>query len=114
MIYRYTQLTSLNFIRVPKDQKGPLDTFWNIRNSDGYILNNDGSKTACVHQWDRFYGELQPWLDITYMKIPGAKNETERYWKDFAIREKRKMEKLKREEEKAAKKLKAKKGNRGK
>jgi hypothetical protein len=49
--------------RVPKDQKGPLDSFWKIRDADGYILNNDGTRSACVHQWDRFYAELYRWLD---------------------------------------------------
>jgi hypothetical protein len=50
---------------VPKDQKGPLDTFWKIRDSEGFILNNDGSRSSCVHQWDRFYAELYRWLDKT-------------------------------------------------
>ena len=35
--------------------QGPLDTFWKIRDKEGYILNNDGTKSACVHQWDRWF-----------------------------------------------------------
>jgi hypothetical protein len=54
---------AMNGFRVPKDQRGPLDTFWKIRDSQGFVLNNDGSKSACVHQWDRFYSELQPFID---------------------------------------------------
>lgn len=56
-------LFSSYFCRVPKDQKGPLDTFWKIRDSEGYILNNDGTRSSCIHQWDRFYAELHKWLD---------------------------------------------------
>ena len=54
---------AMNGKRVPKNMKGPLDTFWKIRDTEGYILNNDGSKSACVHQWDRFYSELYGFLD---------------------------------------------------
>lgn len=42
------------FGRVPRELKGPLDTFWHIRNKEGYILNNDGQRSVCVHQWDRY------------------------------------------------------------
>jgi hypothetical protein len=28
--------------------KGPLDTFWKIRVSDGFVLDNDGSRSFCV------------------------------------------------------------------
>ncbi len=51
------------FYRVPKDQKGPLDTFWKIRDKEGYILNNDGTRSACIHQWDRWYSELRKFVD---------------------------------------------------
>jgi len=54
---------AMNGFRVPKHMKGPLDTFWKIRDSEGYILNNDGTRSACVHQWDRFYNEIARWLD---------------------------------------------------
>lgn len=67
---------AMNGFRVPEDQKGRLDTFWRIKDSEGYILNNDGTRSACVHQWDRFYGEVQHWLDITFMQIKGAVNES--------------------------------------
>ncbi len=53
-------------IRVPKEKKGPLDTFWKIRDSEGYILNYDKTRSACVHQWDRFHDELYPWLRKTF------------------------------------------------
>ena len=49
--------------RVPKEKKGPLDKFWKIRDSEGFILNNDGTRSAVVHQWDRFYDEIVPFLD---------------------------------------------------
>ena len=49
--------------RVPAHMKGPLDTFWKIRDKEGFILNNDGTRSACVHQWDRFYSEIAGWLD---------------------------------------------------
>ena len=56
---------AMNGHRVPKDQKGPLDTFWKARDSDGYIINRDGSRSACVHQWDRWYKDLNRWVDST-------------------------------------------------
>lgn len=49
---------ALNGFRVPAEMKGPLDTHWKIRNKDGFILNNDKSISACVHQWDRWRDEL--------------------------------------------------------
>ena len=49
--------------RVPKHMKGPLDTFWKIRDKDGYILNNDGTKSYTVHQWDRWFSELRKFVD---------------------------------------------------
>ena len=54
---------ALNGFRVPKDKKGPLGSFWKMRDEVGYVLNNDKSKSACVHQWDRFYDELAPFVD---------------------------------------------------
>ena len=56
---------AMNGFRVPENMKGPLDTFWKIRDAEGYILNNDGTKSPCVHQWDRFAKELLRWLDKT-------------------------------------------------
>jgi hypothetical protein len=50
--------------RVPAHMKGPLDTFWKIRNDEGYVLNNDGTLSSCVHQWDRFYDELHAFIDV--------------------------------------------------
>ena len=43
--------------------KGPLDTHWKIRDKQGYILNNDGTKSVCVHQWDRWETELIDFVD---------------------------------------------------
>jgi len=57
---------AMNGKRVPSDQKGPLDTFWHARDAEGYIINNDGSRSACVHQWDRWYKDLWKWLDTQY------------------------------------------------
>lgn len=48
---------------MPKDQKGPLDTFWKIRDKEGFVLNYDGSRSACVHQWDRWFDELAKFID---------------------------------------------------
>ncbi len=57
---------ALNGFRVPKHMKGPLDTFWKIRDSEGFILNYDGTRSACVHQWDRFWSEIIPFLKKTF------------------------------------------------
>jgi len=76
---------AMNGFRVPQDQKGPLDTFWKIKDSEGYLLNNDGTRSACVHQWDRFFLEIQPWLDLTFLQIKGARNET-RIWERDQIK----------------------------
>ncbi len=56
---------ALNGHRVPKDMKGPLDSHWHARDKDGWIINYDGSRSACVHQWDRWYGDLVGWIDKT-------------------------------------------------
>jgi len=54
---------ALNGFRVPKEMKGPLDTHWKIRDKEGYVLNYDGTKSACVHQWDRWHDELHAFVD---------------------------------------------------
>jgi hypothetical protein len=54
---------ALNGHRLESHQKGPLDTFWKIRDKDGFILNNDGTRSACVHQWDRFEDELVDFVE---------------------------------------------------
>jgi len=54
---------AMNGFRVPADQKGPLDTFWKIRDNDGFVLNYDGTRSLCVHQWDRFADELTKFVD---------------------------------------------------
>eukprot|EP00428_Durinskia_dybowskii_P064414 CAMPEP_0170380422 /NCGR_PEP_ID=MMETSP0117_2-20130122/13873_1 /TAXON_ID=400756 /ORGANISM="Durinskia baltica, Strain CSIRO CS-38" /LENGTH=430 /DNA_ID=CAMNT_0010635937 /DNA_START=81 /DNA_END=1373 /DNA_ORIENTATION=+ len=54
---------AMNGFRVPKEKKGPLDTFWKIRDKEGYVLNYDGTRSACVHQWDRWFDELQKFID---------------------------------------------------
>ena len=59
---------ALNGFRVPAHMKGPLDTHWKIRSADGFIRNNDGSISACVHQWDRWHDELH---DFVQTKIKG-------------------------------------------
>ena len=51
------------YCRVPKEMKGPLDTHWKIRDKEGYVLNYDGTKSACVHQWDRWHDELHAFVD---------------------------------------------------
>lgn len=58
---------ALNGYRVPKEMKGPLDTHWKIRNSEGFITNNDGTVSACVHQWDRWSEELTPFVHSKIM-----------------------------------------------
>ena len=54
---------ALCLCRVPAHMKGPLDTFWKIRDVEGFVLNNDGTRSACVHQWDRFHDELVRFID---------------------------------------------------
>jgi hypothetical protein len=56
---------ALNGHRVPKDMKGPLDTHWHARDKDGWIINYDGTRSACIHQWDRWYQDLVGWIDKT-------------------------------------------------
>ena len=43
--------------------KGTLKDFWKIRDAEGFILNYDGSRSACVHQWDRWYSEQKKFMD---------------------------------------------------
>lgn len=61
---------ALNGHRVPKEMKGPLHTHWKAReepppNGEGYIINYDGTRSVCVHQWDRWYADLAGWVDKT-------------------------------------------------
>lgn len=51
------------YVRVPKEKKGPLDTFWKARDKEGYVINYDGERSACVHQWDRWHDELVDFID---------------------------------------------------
>jgi hypothetical protein len=57
-LFRYLPLQ-----RVPKDKKGPLDTFWKARDKEGFVINKDGTRSACVHQWDRWHDELAHFVD---------------------------------------------------
>lgn len=54
---------AMNGFRVPDHMKGPLDTFWHARDKDGYVINYDGTRSACVHQWDRWDHELAHFVD---------------------------------------------------
>ena len=54
---------AMNGFRVPAHMKGPLDTHWKIRDSDGYLLDYNGERSAVVHQWDRFYKEVVRFVD---------------------------------------------------
>lgn len=65
---------AMNGYRVPKEKKGPLDTFWKIRDEEGFIMNYDGTRSACVHQWDRWHSEVAPFLDrkLVKRKVGGA------------------------------------------
>jgi len=54
---------AMNGFRVPKEKKGPLDTFWKIKDAEGYIHDYDGGLSPVVHQWDRFYGECVKHID---------------------------------------------------
>lgn len=54
---------AMNGYRVPKEKKGPLDTFWKARDGEGYVINKDGTRSACVHQWDRWHDELVRFID---------------------------------------------------
>ena len=65
---------AMNGKRVPKDKKGTLKDFWKIIDNEGYVLNNDGTRSACVHQWDRFYSEMKPFLDKNLLE-PGSESK---------------------------------------
>ena len=54
---------AMNGKRVPAEMKGPLDTFWKARDDEGFIINYDGTRSACVHQWDRWYKDLHKFID---------------------------------------------------
>ena len=54
---------AMNGFRVPKEMKGRLDTFWKIIDNDGFVLNYDGTRSAVVHQWDRFADQLTKFVD---------------------------------------------------
>ena len=54
---------AMNGYRVPAHKKGPLDTFWKIKDADGYILDWDGQHSAVVHQWDRFGNQVVGHID---------------------------------------------------
>lgn len=56
---------ALNGHRVPKELKGPLDSHWHARDTNGWIVNYDGKRSPCVHQWDRWYQDLVGWVDKT-------------------------------------------------
>lgn len=56
-------MAAFGILRVPKEKKGPLDTFWKIRDSEGFVLNYDHTRSACVHQWDRWHDELVRFID---------------------------------------------------
>lgn len=54
---------AMNGFRVPAHLKGTLTDHWKIRDEEGRILNNDGTLSPCVHQWDRWYAELHKHVD---------------------------------------------------
>lgn len=66
---------AMNGYRVPKEKKGPLDTFWKIKDKEGFILNYDGTRSATVHQWDRWHDEVAPFLDKELVKKHRLRNE---------------------------------------
>ena len=37
-------------------------------NNKGWVINWDGTRSAVVHQWDRFAPELRGWIDRTVAK----------------------------------------------
>lgn len=54
---------ALNGAKVPEDMKGPLGSYWKLRDEEGYVLNFDGTRSSTVHQWDRFEDELEDFVD---------------------------------------------------
>ena len=59
---------AMNGYRVPAHKKGPLGTFWKARDAEGWVINWDGTRSAVVHQWDRFAPEMRGWIDRTVAK----------------------------------------------
>ena len=59
---------AMNGYRVPAHMKGPLGSFWQARDADGWVINWDGTRSAVVHQWDRFAPEMRGWIDRTVAK----------------------------------------------
>ena len=68
---------AMNGFRVPAHKKGPLDTFWKIKDADGYILDWDGQYSAVVHQWDRFGKEVVGHIDRLARAYAKAKRGAE-------------------------------------
>ena len=68
---------AMNGYRVPAHKKGPLDTFWKIKDADGYILDWDGQYSAVVHQWDRFGKEVVGHIDRLARAYAKAKRGAE-------------------------------------
>jgi len=50
-----------------------LGAYWGIVDAEGWILQNDGTRSPVVHQWDRFYKELREHVDLT-LKCGGGGN----------------------------------------
>jgi len=42
---------------------GDLGKYWKLRDAQGFVLNYDGSRSAVLHQWDRFNHELTPFVE---------------------------------------------------
>ena len=68
---------AMNGFRVPAHKKGPLDTFWKIKDADGYILDWDGQYSAVVHQWDRFGNQVVGHIDRLARAYAKAKRGAE-------------------------------------
>ena len=66
---------ALNGNDVPMDQLGPLDSKWKVRDPvKGYVTDVAGAVSPVVHQWDRWSGEMAPWIDRAFAKdnfVPG-------------------------------------------
>ena len=39
-------------------------------NKDGFVLNDDGSKSAAIHQWDRCFEQLTPFVGSKHVMWP--------------------------------------------
>lgn len=53
---------AMNGRRIQQEHKGSLTAFWKIRDSQGRIINNDGTVSPIVHQWDRWFQELKQYV----------------------------------------------------